>query len=293
MNKNLYKSIAASVFLMFGIMALSSTALAQTDADQVSDDDLDEDLLEEVIVTGSILKRVETSQAAPMSIITDEEFEVRGLNTVADAIQLLPANNAGTMNSSWSSFGFASGATAVSLRGLTTSASLTLFDGMRMAPYPLGDDGQRNFVDVGMIPESIVSQIEVLKEGASSTYGADAIAGVVNVMMKKEITGFHFNGSYGVSQEGDGNEYRADVTGGFGEMDVEGWNFYANIEIQKSDAIAAKERPKFGSWDWTNICNDSGACLDNSNPNGLQADGTGGVTYSMQPLIRPLDADGE
>lgn len=293
MNKNLYRSIAASVFLMFGIMALSSTALAQTDADQVSDDTLDEDLLEEVIVTGSILRRVETTQAAPMSVITSEEFEVRGLNTVADAIQLLPANNAGAMNASWSSFGFATGATAVSLRGLTTSASLTLFDGMRMAPYPLGDDGRRNFVDVGMIPESIVSRIEVLKEGASSTYGADAIAGVVNVMMKKEITGFHFNGSYGLSAEGDGNEYRADVTGGWGELDVDGWNFYANIEVQKSDAIAAGERPKFGSWDWTDICNDNGACLDNTNPNGIQANGEMfGVTYSMQPLVRPLDADG-
>ena len=292
MSNKLYKTIAMSVFLMLGITAFSTTALAQTDADEVADE-TEDTLLEEVIVTGSILKRLETSQAAPMSIVTAEDFEVRGLNTVADAIQLLPANNAGTMNSSWSSFGFASGATAVSLRGLTTSASLTLFDGMRMAPYPLGDDGRRNFVDVGMIPESIVSRIEVLKEGASSTYGADAIAGVVNVMMKKEITGFHFNGSYGLSQKGDGNEYRADVTGGFGEMDVDGWNFYANIEVQKSDAIAAGDRPKFGSWDWTDICNENGACLDNTNPNGIQANGeTFGVTYSMQPLVRPVDADG-
>ena len=161
-----------------------------------------------------------------------------------------------------------------------------------MAPYPLGDDGRRNFVDLGTIPDSIVERIEVLKDGASSTYGADAIAGVVNVITKKEIQGFHFNGSAGVSQEGDGDEYRGDITWGVGDLDADGWNFYVNGELQQSDSIAAKERPKFGSWDWTDICNDSGGCLDNTNPNGLQADGhLGGVVSSMQPMVRPVDAD--
>ena len=126
------------------------------------------------------------------------------------------------MNASWSSFGFSTGASAVSLRGLTTSASLTVFDGLRMAPYPLGDDGRRNFVDLGTSPDSIVDRIEVLKDGASSTYGADAIAGVVNVITKKEITGLHVNGSYGTSGDGDGDEFRGDVTWGAGELDDEG-----------------------------------------------------------------------
>jgi len=249
--------------------------------------------LEEVIVTGSIIKRAETASASPVSVLTADELDVRGLNTVADAVTMLPSNNAGTMNASWSSFGFASGASAVSLRGLTTSASLTIFDGLRMAPYPLGDDGRRNFVDLGMIPDSIVSRIEVLKDGASSTYGADAVAGVVNVITKKEITGFHFNGSYGVSQEGDGDELRGDLTVGFGELDVDGWNFYANVERQSSDSISASERDyPFNTWDWTGVCNENGACLDNTNVNGLQADGTiFGVssTGTRVPMVRPYD----
>ena len=215
---------------------------------------------------------------------------MRGINTIADAVTQLPANNAGTMNTSWSSFGFASGASAVSLRGLTTSSSLTTFDGLRMAPYPLGDDGRRNFVDLGTIPDSIVDRIEVLKDGASSTYGADAIAGVVNVITKKEITGLHFNGSAGISQEGDGDEYRGDITWGVGDLGSDGYNFYVNMELQTSDSIAAGERSKFGSWDWTGICNSSGACLDNGNPNGLEANGElDGVTYSTQPIVRPVD----
>ena len=86
----------------------------------------------------------------------------------------------------WSSFGFATGASAPSLRGLNDAYTLTLFNGMRTAPYPLGDDGYRNFVDINTIPASIVDRIDVLQDGASATYGADAIAGVVNVIVKQE-----------------------------------------------------------------------------------------------------------
>jgi iron complex outermembrane recepter protein len=270
-------------------MTASATAFAALTA--TAQDVSVDDQLEEIVVTGSIIRRAETASASPVTVLSAEQLDIRGINTIADAVVLLPANNAGTMNGSWSTFGFATGASAVSLRGLTTSSSLTTFDGLRMAPYPLGDDGRRNFVDLGTIPDSIVERIEVLKDGASSTYGADAIAGVVNVITKKEIQGFHFNGSAGVSQEGDGNEYRGDITWGIGDLEVDGWNFYVNGELQESDSIAARERSKFDSWDWTDICNESGACLDNTNPNGLQANGEiFGVSSSMQPMVRPYDS---
>jgi iron complex outermembrane receptor protein len=277
---------------VLGALLASATAFAAYPA--MAQDSDDDEKLEEIVVTGSIIRRAETATASPVTVLSAEQLDIRGINTIADAIQLLPANNAGTINSSWSSFGFTSGASAVSLRGMTTSKSLTTFDGLRMAPYPLGDDGRRSFVDVGTIPESIIERVEVLKDGASSTYGADAIAGVVNVITKKEIQGLHINGSAGVSQEGDGDEYRGDITFGVGDLDTDGWNFYVNGELQTNDSIAAKERPKFGSWDWTNYCNGSGGCLDNSNPNGIQADGgINGVTYSMQPMFRPYDTVGD
>ena len=277
----LLTAVAASA-VPFGVMAQRQQPQPQPQA-----------ALEEIVVTGSIIRRAEVATASPVTVLSADDLQIRGINTIADAIQLLPSNNAGTMNASWSSFGFATGATAVSLRGLTTSASLTVFDGLRMAPYPLGDDGRRNFVDVGTIPDSIVERVEVLKDGASATYGADAIAGVVNVITKREITGFHLNSSLGASERGDGDEYRADLTWGTGSLDSDGWNFYANVEYQTSDSIAAKERSEFGSWDWTHICNSSGGCLDNNNPNGLQADGTiRSVTYSMQPMVRPVDGAG-
>ena len=84
---------------------------------------------------------------------------------------------------------FAGGASGVSLRGLSVGATLVLIDGLRMAPYPLGDDAQRNFVDVNNIPFSAVERIEVLLDGASAIYGSDAIGGVVNVILKKSFTG--------------------------------------------------------------------------------------------------------
>src|SRR5204862_3706783 len=118
------------------------------------------------------------------------QLEDRGINTIAEAVQRMTANNAGTIQQGWNTgFNFASGANAPALRGLTVQDTLSVADGLRIAPYPLADDGQRNFVDLNTIPSAIVDRIEVLRDGASSTYGADAIAGVVNVITKKESQG--------------------------------------------------------------------------------------------------------
>ena len=272
--------------------AAVATCLPMTTA--VAQEEQEEQYIEEIVTTGSIIRRSETATASPVSVLTADQLDMRGINTIADAVTMLPANNAGTMNASWSTFGFATGASAVSLRGLTTSASLTVFDGMRMAPYPLGDDGQRNFVDLGTIPDSIVERVEVLKDGASSTYGADAIAGVVNVITKKEITGMHIGTSYGFSQEGEGDEWRGDVTWGTGELDVDGFNFYMAIEAQSNDPIAMSEGPGyFNTWDWSDVCNSDGVCMDNNARNGLQYDGTiYGVSGNgtAVPMVRPWDA---
>src|SRR5438874_10086 len=83
----------------------------------------------------------------------------------------------------------ASGAAGVSLRGLTVGSTLVLIDGHRMSPYAIGDDSQRSFVDVSNIPFDAIDSIEILKSGASSLYGSDAVAGVVNIKLKKNFTG--------------------------------------------------------------------------------------------------------
>ena len=186
------QTISAAVRRALFATAVAASALP---ASQVLAQEQDEQL-EEVIVTGSILRRTDSETPSPVTVISSEELSQRGINTVSDAVQRLSANNAGTITAGWNTgFNFASGATAPALRGLTVQNTLSVADGLRIAPYPLADDGQRNFVDLNTIPSAIVDRIEVLRDGASSTYGADAIAGVVNVITKKEIQGLHLGGS--------------------------------------------------------------------------------------------------
>ena len=244
---------------------------------------------QDIVVTGSLIRNSAAAGAAPINTLTAQDFAQRGQNTIAEALQTIPANGAGTMTRAWNSFGFATGATAVSLRGLTTGNTLTLFDGLRSAIYPLGDDGQRSFVDLNTIPQSIVEKVDVLQDGASATYGADAVAGVVNVVVKKQIVGLHANASAGISQRGDGSENRVDLTYGYGKLNEQGFNIYANVEYQQSNPIYARDRGyPWNTNDYSGICKaGGGTCLPNETVNGIQADGTfGGLGTTRVPVVR-------
>ena len=262
--------------------------------------DADCDTAEErvIVVTGSLFRRTNTETASPVTTLSAETMQERGINTAAEAVQRIPSNNAGTIQQGWNTgFNFASGANAPALRGLTVQSTLSIVDGLRLAPYPLADDGQRNFVDLNTIPNAIIDRIEILRDGASSTYGADAIAGVINVITKKEIQGLHLNGSYGMSQEGDAEEIRADATWGYGDLDEDGFNFYVSAEYQKQDPLFARDREyPFNTADWTNICSpDTGSCMANLNWNAITPESgffNAFITIPGVTLVRPLNAQG-
>ncbi|MGI9221838.1 MAG: TonB-dependent receptor plug domain-containing protein [Woeseiaceae bacterium] len=288
-------SIRSAVVTALGATAVCASlpAMAQS---QNTDPESDE-FIEEIVTTGTILKRADT-EALPISVMTSEDMELRGLNTISEVALRLPQNNAGTIVNNWNvGFNFATGATAPALRGLTVQSTLSVADGLRMAPYPLADDGQRNFVDLNTIPNSIVERVEVLRDGASSTYGADAIAGVVNVITKKEIQGLHMNLSGGFSEQGGGEEQRVDISWGTGDLGSDGYNFYIAAEWMNQESLMRDERDKpFNSADWTSICGPSGSCMPNYTWNSITPeDGswygwfsdTPGVTY-----VRPIDAGG-
>jgi iron complex outermembrane receptor protein len=260
----------------------------------------------DVVVTGSLF-RGNAESPSPVTTLTAANLEQRGINTVTEAIQRLSANGAGTLPNSFSSNGaFAAGASAPSLRGLTTNSTLVLFDGLRAAYYPLADDGTRNFVDINQIPDAIIDRIDVLKDGASSTYGADAVAGVINIITKKQITGLHLNGSGGVSQKGDSQEQRIDATYGYGDLSENHFNVYVSGEYQKNSALYARDRgypyntsdlsrlcaPSVGAYNQTTgaVTTAPGAttCRTNNVANGIQYDGTfGAVGTTIYPLVRP------
>jgi len=255
---------------------------------------------EEIVITGSLLRRTTAETPSPVTVLSAETLAQRGINTVGEAVQRVSANNAGTIQAGWNTgFNFASGANAPSLRGLTVQDTVSLFDGLRMAVYPLADDGQRNFVDLNTIPNAIIDRIEILRDGASSTYGADAIAGVVNIITKKEIQGLHANVSYGISQRGDGKEPHVDLTYGFGDLASQGFNVYVSGEYQKTGAIFAKDRRfPFNTRDLSSYCAPfSGGgeqCLANSNWNGISANGVfnGNISIPGVTLVRPEAAPG-
>lgn len=269
-----------------------------------------------IVVTGSILRRTSTETPSPVTVLSAENLERRGMNTIAEAVQRVAANGAGTITQGWNTgSNFATGANAVSLRGLTVQSTLSIFDGLRMAPYPLADDGHRNFVDLNAIPNAIIERVEVLRDGASSTYGADAVAGVVNVITKKQIVGLHLNGSAGISQDGDAVERRFDATYGYGDIDSDGFNFYISGEYQHQDELWARDRQyPFGTSDLSKICGTSqggtagtrtwaaGApvCMANGVWNAVTPSlATSGPAYFYNGLIatpvavaRPVDATG-
>ena len=275
------------------LAAAFAVAATQSPASFAAAPAADNKELEEVVVTGSILRRTDAESPSPVTVLSADTLEERGITTAAEAVQRLTANNAGTITKGWNTgFNFASGATAPALRGLTVQSTLSISDGLRMAPYPLADDGQRNFVDLSSIPSAIIDRVEVLRDGASSTYGADAIAGVVNVITKKEIKGFIADGSYGVSQRGDADEERVSLTYGMGDLGSDGYNFYVSGEYGRQGKLWARDRGyPFNTLDLQSTCGASGSCMANHNWNGVTAeDGSFNGLFSIPgvALARPI-----
>ncbi|WP_033075540.1 TonB-dependent receptor domain-containing protein [Sphingopyxis sp. MWB1] len=252
---------------------------------------------DEIVVTGSLFRRTNAETPSPVTVLSATAMQERGLNSAAEALQRVSAGNAGTITQGWNAgHNFAAGANAVSLRGLTVQSTLSIFDGLRMASYPLADDGQRNFVDLNTIPNAIIERIEILRDGASSTYGADAVAGVINVITKKEIQGLHGHVSAGLSQRGDAGERQAELTYGYGSLSDQGFNFYISGEYQYQDALWARDRGyPFNTADWSRYCKgDSVNCLRNLNPNGVSPNGyfNGLRAIPGITMVRPVDDAG-
>jgi iron complex outermembrane receptor protein len=196
---------------------------------------------QDIVVTGTVFRRTANETASPLTVLTAESLERRGLNNVADAVRSVSADNSGSIPTAFAG-GFATGASGASLRGLSVNSTLTLFDGLRGANYPLADDGQRQFVDLNTIPNVVVDRVEVLRDGASSTYGADAIGGVINIITKRSFDGVQLGGELGISERGDAAERRFSVIAGKGDLDRDGWSAYVAGEYQKNALVMASDR---------------------------------------------------
>jgi iron complex outermembrane receptor protein len=197
--------------------------------------------VEEIVVTGSLFRRTDTETPSPVTVMTAESLQRAGLNTATDAIRSVSADGAGSIGTGFQS-GFSAGGSAVSLRGLGVSSTLVLIDGLRSANFPINDDGHNAYVDLNTIPFSLIERIEVLKDGASSTYGADAIGGVVNLILKQQFEGVAGSAEYGQSQERDARHRAFDLTLGYGNYAEQGWNVYINGEYQRDGRVTNHSR---------------------------------------------------
>jgi iron complex outermembrane receptor protein len=199
------------------------------------------DQVQRVVVTGSFISRADKETPSPVQVITADDLKKSGYTSVSDVLRDITANGQGTISQSFNR-AFAGGASGVSLRGLTVGATLVLIDGHRMAPFPLSDDGQRPFVDISNIPFDAVERIDILKDGASAAYGSDAIAGVVNVILKKSFVGTSLTAEGGTSQAGGGQTSHVAVTHGFGDLDKDGYTAYGSLEYRSQNPIMLTQR---------------------------------------------------
>ncbi len=172
---------------------------------------------ERIIVTGSNIPTAQEVGPNPVLNINRDLINKSGERTAEELIKNLPVANGGGVPVSNNGTGFTPGASAISLRGLGPEATLVLVDGRRLAPFPTGNGGTGSFFDLRSIPEAAIESIEILKDGASTTYGADAIAGVVNIKLRHDYKGAEASVEYGNTLDKDSGEYRASALFGVGD----------------------------------------------------------------------------
>ncbi|UGQ45515.1 TonB-dependent receptor [Massilia endophytica] len=198
--------------------------------------------VQRVEITGSSIKRAQAETASPVQVISREDLARSGKGTVAEYLQTLTSDGAGSLPTGFVN-GFAAGSTAISLRGLGATSTLVLLNGRRMAPFARADDGQKTFTDLSTVPMEAVERIEVLKDGASSIYGADAIAGVVNIILRKDLEGTILKATIGQAlQYNDSESAKASLTWGRGKVDDDGYNVLLNAEVYSNKELFNRDR---------------------------------------------------
>lgn len=197
--------------------------------------------LEKFVVTGSNIPTTETAIEAgtfPVVILDRSSIDQTGYQTAADLLQKIVVSNGGSVPLSNNATGFTPSASSTSLHGLGPEATLVLVNGHRVTPYPQGQGGTTAFVDLNTIPLQMVERIEVLKDGASAVYGADAVAGVVNIILRKNYDGTVVNLNYGNTTNRDSSGFTGSIITGVsndqGSMTA-GFNFYSRGAIANRD----------------------------------------------------------
>lgn len=197
-----------------------------------------------ITVTGSSIKRIAAEGALPVQTISAAELTRQGIVNAEQLIATLTSNGNGLDNMasnadvvSGQSRGN-NGATSANLRGQGSNATLILLNGRRIAAHGLNG----GTVDLNQIPMAAVERIEVLKDGASSIYGTDAIGGVINFILRTDFQGLRAAASIDATEAGGGNIARASLSAGFGNIDTDGFNLLATLSVTDTKRLDGSER---------------------------------------------------
>ncbi|MEN5267188.1 TonB-dependent receptor [Stenotrophomonas sp. TWI587] len=221
----------AVVIALVATAGTATTAVAQESASPTN--------LDRIEVTGSRIRSVDVENSQPVFIMDRAAIEKQGLTSVADVLQRISANGAG-LNTNFNNGG--DGSSTISLRNLGSERTLVLVNGRRWVSNTSGS------VDLNTIPASIIERVEVLKDGASSVYGSDAIAGVVNLITRGDYEGAEVNAYVGQYGQGDGQRTSFDATVG---TSSDRGNLVISVSRVEEDAVSAGDRaisavPEFG-----------------------------------------------
>ena len=227
-------TIRQAVGLALGTATAASASLAFVPAAMAADEKAaDNTALEEVVVTGSRIRRIDVETASPVFVIDQAAIQQSGISTVGDLVQRIPSISGAATNPNVNNGG-GFGESTVELRGLDSKRTLVLLDGRR-----LGIVGSADATDVNQIPINMIERVEVLKQGAGAVYGSDAIAGVVNFITRKNTDGLEFHGDYGRTSRNDGPHHSVDLVFG---TSTDKFNFQVGGSYMKQDAVYAGAR---------------------------------------------------
>jgi len=223
------KTVVSSLALLG--LASHASAQAQTEPQRIT-------------ITGSSIKRIAAEGALPVQTISAAELTRQGIVNAEQLIATLTSNGNGLDNLASNSDVVSgqsrgnNGATSANLRGQGSNATLILLNGRRIAAHGLNG----GTVDLNQIPMAAVERIEVLKDGASSIYGTDAIGGVINFILRNNFEGLRAAASVDITEAGGGNIHRASLAGGWGNIDTDGFNVLATLSVTESKRLDGSER---------------------------------------------------
>ena len=206
-----------------GLALMAGSALAQD--------------VQRVEITGSSIKRIDAESSLPVTIIRAEELIRAGVTTAEQVIGRIAASQS-TLGVSQGIGGTTGGQSEASLRGLGGNKTLVLLNGRRIANHAY-DSGS---ADLNAIPMSALERVEVLRDGASSIYGTDAIGGVINFILKRDYSGVDIAVEAQSPQEKGGRTTRASLSGGFGSLAQQGFNVFGSLDVRRQTVAEGKDR---------------------------------------------------